>query len=214
MKMTELAIPGAYLVLMEPVRDDRGHFTRIFCREEFRQFRLDFEPVQTSFSFSPKAGTLRGVHFQLPPRAETKLIRCTRGSFFDVMVDLRPDSPMFSRWVAVELSAGGFEQLYVPEGVGHGVLTLEPDTEVFYHVSEFYSPAHARGVRWDDPALGITWPMKPTMLSDRDRALPALEELVASGVLGAAEGPRNDGETLPRAAQQSTRAAMPLRASH
>jgi dTDP-4-dehydrorhamnose 3,5-epimerase len=176
MKFLPTGLTGAVVIEPEPLRDERGHFARTFCREEFRAHGIELTVVQCSVSFNVRRGTLRGLHYQAPPKAEAKLVRCTAGEAFDVIVDLRRGSPTFGRWFATELTAPGGRMIYVPEGFAHGFQTLRDDTELFYMMSESYSPPHARGVRWDDPQLGIRWPMAPTVMSARDRELPPLDQ--------------------------------------
>ncbi len=167
----EVGLAGAYLIEPERSEDDRGFLARTWCRREFEARGLDPRLAQCSVSFNARRGTLRGLHYQAAPFAEVKLVRCTRGSVFDVIVDLRPDSPTFTRWAAFELTADDHRMLYVPEGFAHGFQTLADQTEVFYQISESFDPASARGVRWDDPAFGIVWPPAGSrVLSDRDRA--------------------------------------------
>lgn len=170
MIFTEAAIPGVFLVGIEPASDDRGFFARLQCPEEFARHGLAFSPAQTSLSRNIAAGTLRGMHFQAAPMAETKLVRVVRGAAFDVVVDLRPHSPTFRRWVGYELSARNGQAMFIPEGIAHGFLTLEPDTDVLYQIAPAYTPGHDRGVRWDDPAFGIEWPRRPEVISARDAA--------------------------------------------
>ncbi len=167
-----LPLDGAYRVEIDPKRDERGFFARTFCHDEFgsRGFVANFP--QCSLSFNPRRSTLRGLHYQLPPHAVTKLGRCTRGAIYDVIVDLRPESPTFRRWAAAELSAERRNALYIPERFAHGFLTLEDDTEVFYQISHPYRPEAARGVRFDDPAFGIRWPAAPAVIGERDRSYP------------------------------------------
>jgi dTDP-4-dehydrorhamnose 3,5-epimerase len=163
-------IDGAFLIEIEPVRDDRGFFARTFCQEEFRHRGLDPCVAQCGVSFSARRGTLRGMHLQAPPHAEAKLVRCTRGAAYDVIVDLRDGSSTFGRWWGAELTPTSGRLLYVPEGVAHGFQTLEPDTEVSYQLSHAYVAEAATGVRWDDPAFGIEWPLEVTAMSAGDRA--------------------------------------------
>jgi dTDP-4-dehydrorhamnose 3,5-epimerase len=161
-------ITGVIRVEAEPHRDDRGLFARLHCPDEFAAAGIAFAPAQTSVSRNPKAGTLRGLHYQAAPHAETKLVRVTAGRAFDVAVDLRPESPTFRQWTAAELSAENLVALFIPEGVAHGFLTLEPDTDVLYQIAPAYRPGFDAGVRWDDPAFGIAWPTAPTLISARD----------------------------------------------
>jgi dTDP-4-dehydrorhamnose 3,5-epimerase len=173
MRFTPLDIPGAYLIDVEPHRDDRGFFARTWCAREFAEHGLTARLAQCSVSFNEHAGTLRGLHYQAAPHEEAKLVRCTHGAIFDVLVDLRPASPSFKAWVGAELSAGNRRMMYVPEGVAHGFQTLERASEVLYLISEFYAPESARGVRWDDQAFNIAWPAaERRIVSDRDLAYP------------------------------------------
>jgi dTDP-4-dehydrorhamnose 3,5-epimerase len=169
---TEAAIPGVFLVGIEPASDARGFFARLQCPQAFADAGLDFQPAQTSLSRNHAAATLRGMHYQAAPMAETKLVRVVRGAAFDVVVDLRPDSPTFRRWAGFELSADNARAVFIPEGIAHGFLTLEPDTDVLYQIAPAYTPGHDRGVRWDDPAFGIDWPRPPSVISARDAAYP------------------------------------------
>lgn len=172
MKFTETALPGAWRVDIEPVEDKRGFFARTWCRREFSERGLVAELAQCGMSYNREKGTLRGMHYQIEPHAEAKLIRCTRGIIYDVIVDLRPASAAYCKWQGVELSAENRHMLYVPPGVAHGFLTLADDCEVLYQMSEFHSPAQARGVRWDDPAFDIRWPAAMHVISARDRDYP------------------------------------------
>jgi dTDP-4-dehydrorhamnose 3,5-epimerase len=167
-----LPLAGAFTVELEPVADERGFFARSFCRDAFRARGLAADYPQCSVSFNARRGTLRGMHYQAAPHAEAKLVRCTRGRLYDVIVDLRPESHTCCRWVGVELDAARRNALYVPEGFAHGFLTLEDETEVFYQISHAYVPESARGVRYDDPAFGIRWPAAPSVISERDRSYP------------------------------------------
>lgn len=173
MIFTETRLPGAYILDLEPREDSRGFFARTFCRSEFEAHGLKPDVAQCNVSFNHHARTMRGMHYQLPPAAETKLVRCTRGAIYDVIVDLRPGSGTYLQHVGVELTAENRRQLYVPEMFAHGYLTLEPDSEVAYQVGEFYTPGSERGIRWDDPALGITWPLPIEVISAKDAAWPA-----------------------------------------
>ena len=177
MIFTETELPGAYVLDLERRDDDRGFFARAWCMNELGDHGLVTRIVQANVSFNDRKGTLRGMHMQVAPHAEVKVIRATRGSVLDVIVDLRPDSPTFKRWIGVELSAANGRALYVPEGFAHGYQTLEDDTETFYLVSEFYAPDAERGLRWDDPALGIEWPdPENAILSDKDASWPDWSE--------------------------------------
>lgn len=172
MRFAELPIKGAFLVQLEPIPDERGFFSRSWCRQEFERHGLNPELVQCSISFNKKKGTLRGMHYQGKPHQEAKLVRCTMGAICDVILDLRPESNSYRRWCAVELSAENRDMVYIPEGVAHGFQTLADDTEVFYQMSEFYHPECALGVRWDDPAFGIEWPLAEPIVSDKDLSYP------------------------------------------
>ena len=175
MKFTETGLPGAYIVDIEPVEDDRGFFARSWCKNEFAAHGLNTSLAQCNISFNKKKGTLRGLHYQERPYEEAKVVRCTRGAIYDVIVDLRPDSPTRRAWKAVELSADNGRTLYIPEGFAHGFQTLTDDAEVYYHMSEFYYPEAARGVLWNDPLLGIQWPFSAEpIISVRDQAFPLL----------------------------------------
>lgn len=169
------ALAGCVLVESDPDEDERGAFARTFCAEEFRRHGLDARVAQCSVSSNREAGTLRGLHHQLAPYAEARLVSCGRGALFDVAVDLRPDSASFGRWAAWELRAGDHRAVYLPEGVAHGFVTLEADTDVRYQMSVPFRPEAAAGVRWDDADIGIGWPdVRPLIISERDRNLPTL----------------------------------------
>lgn len=168
MRFTETALPGAFVVDLEPHADERGFFARTFCADEFAEHGLKPVVAQANVSFNHRRGTLRGLHYQLPPAAETKFLRCVRGAIYDVIVDLRDDSPTYLNHVGVELTAENRRALYVPEMFAHGFLTLADGTEVTYQVGEFYTPGAERGIRYDDPALGIDWPEPVTVISDKD----------------------------------------------
>lgn len=172
-------ILGAMVVEIEPRADERGLFARGFCRKEFEAHGLNPNVAQANIGLSRQRGTLRGLHYQIPPHAETKLVRCTAGAIFDVIVDLRPGSASYKQWAGVELTAANRRMLYVPEGCAHGYLALADNSEVFYLVSEFYAPGAERGLRWNDPAFGIEWPVAgDPMLSDKDRGWPDWSEHV------------------------------------
>ena len=172
MKFTETPLPGAYVIELEKRGDDRGFFARFFCEREYQAHGLNPEIVQINNSLSRIKGTLRGMHYQLAPMAEDKVIRCLRGALFDAIIDLRPNSPTFLKHFTIELTAENRAMLYVPKGFAHGFLTLTDDTESFYLVTEFYSPELERGVRFNDPKFGIRWPMEPVVISDKDRNQP------------------------------------------
>jgi dTDP-4-dehydrorhamnose 3,5-epimerase len=170
MRFTETALPGAFIIELEPVKDKRGFFARSFCRREFMEHGLNPEIAQCNISFNRHKGTIRGMHYQAAPMDEAKLVRCTSGAIYDVIIDLRPSSPMYLKWFSVELAAEDYRMLYIPAGFAHGFQTLADNTGVFYQMSQFYSPAHGRGIRWDDPAFGIKWPLKNPVISEKDRS--------------------------------------------
>ena len=172
MRIAATALEGVFLVEIEPIGDDRGFFARNFCRKEFAAAGLRTDVAQCNMSLNRRRGTLRGMHFQEPPMAEAKLVRCVRGSIHDVVVDLRPDSRTYCRWLSVELSGDNRRALYISEGFAHGFQTLSDDAEVHYVMFEFFSPGHAGGVRWDDPAFGIEWPLPDPIVSEKDRSYP------------------------------------------
>jgi dTDP-4-dehydrorhamnose 3,5-epimerase len=175
MTFRETKLPGVFEIHLEPKSDDRGFFARAWCVKEFEAHGLNPRLVQCNASFNYKKGTLRGMHYQEAPYAETKIVRCTQGAIHDVVLDLRPQSPTFKKWIATILSAENRRMLYIPEGCAHGFLTLRDQTEVFYQMSEFFHAESARGVRWDDPAFGIAWPTKVKVISERDRTYPNFE---------------------------------------
>lgn len=175
--LTEPPIPGVVVLDLPTHADERGRFSRVYCRRSAEEQGLEPVGDQWSLSSNPIKGTLRGLHYQAPPLWECKLVRCVAGAVFDVVVDLRRDSPAHGRYFAIELSAANRKSLYVPRGVAHGFLTLEDNSELLYGITPEYEPAAARGVRWNDPTLAIPWPMAPVMISARDAALPLWEEL-------------------------------------
>lgn len=168
MIFTETKLKGAFIIELELREDERGFFARSWCRQEFEAHGLNIRLAQCNISFNKRKGTLRGMHYQLAPHAEAKLVRCTRGAIYDVIIDLRPDSSTFKQWISLELSAENHRMLYVPEGFAHGYQTLENNTEIFYQVSEFYHPESERGVRWNDPAFSINWPWEEPTISAKD----------------------------------------------
>jgi dTDP-4-dehydrorhamnose 3,5-epimerase len=172
MQFHKTPLPGSYVIELDKKGDERGFFARFYCTKEFAKQGLESDFVQVNNSLSVHQGTLRGIHYQLPPRGEAKLVRCIRGALWDVIVDLRPDSQTFGQWFGTELSADNRKMMYVPKGFGHAFITLEDNTEALYMVSEFYSPEHERGLRWDDPRFQIAWPAKPQVISDKDRSHP------------------------------------------
>jgi dTDP-4-dehydrorhamnose 3,5-epimerase len=176
MKFFETKIAGVFEIHPEPVNDKRGFFARCWCQKEFAAHGLNSRLVQCNISVNLRKGTLRGLHYQTAPFAETKLVRCTRGAMFDVALDLRPDSSSYKQWSAAVLTPENHHMLYIPEGCAHGFLTLQPETEVFYQMTEVYNAESARGVRWDDPVFGIAWPDKVDVISERDRTYPDFRE--------------------------------------
>jgi dTDP-4-dehydrorhamnose 3,5-epimerase len=176
MRFTETCIAGAMVIDPNPHQDDRGRFLRAWCAREFAEHGLDFLPVQANLGFSISRGTVRGMHFQQEPAIEAKLVRCTRGAIFDVVLDLRPESPSCGEWYGVELSAENGRMLYVPGNCAHGYQTLEECTEMYYMTSAFYTPSAVGGVRFDDPAFGIRWPLVATVVSDQDRNWPLVKQ--------------------------------------
>ena len=165
-------LKGAYLIEIERYEDERGFFSRTWCRREFEEKGLNPRLVQCNLSYNKNEGTLRGMHFQAAPFEEAKLVSCIQGAIFDVIIDLRSDSPTFKKHLSVTLSAENHNMLYVPEGFAHGFLTLNMDTYVYYQMSEYYAPEYARGIRWNDPAFGIRWPREVNVISERDANYP------------------------------------------
>lgn len=182
MKFVETKLAGAYRIELEPHRDERGFFARGYCEDEFRTHGLIDRMVQSNVSLNVKKGTLRGLHFQTSPHEEVKLVRCTRGRIWDVMVDLRPESPTFKQWVGAELTEENHSMLYVPRRFAHGFITLTETAEVFYQVSHPYDRATASGALWNDPAFGIEWPIEPSIISAADQGWKQFE---ASPFVGA-----------------------------
>jgi len=168
MKFTKTLLEGAYIIEKEPFRDDRGLFARTYCKREFSQIGHTKEFVQFNHSQTVHKGTLRGMHYQVPPSAEIKLIRCIRGKVYDVIIDLRQNSPTFLRHIGVELSEENMKSIYVPEGFAHGFQTLEDNTQLIYHHTEFYTPENERGINFNDPALAINWPLPPVHVTPKD----------------------------------------------
>ena len=172
MIFTETKLKGAFVVEPELLEDERGFFARTWCKREFLAHIGAAELVQCNISFNKQKGALRGMHYQAPPNVEAKLVRCTMGAVYDVIIDLRPDSSTFKQWISVEMTSENRKMIYIPEHFAHGFITLEDNTEVFYQMSEFYAPDSARGIRWNDPAFNIQWPIEAVTLSERDRNFP------------------------------------------
>lgn len=179
MIFTKTKLKGAYVLEPKKIEDERGFFARSWCQHEMEEHGLTAKVAQTNVSFNPKKGTLRGMHYQVKPHEESKLVRCTRGAIFDVIIDLRPDSETYKQWLGVELSADNYKMLFVPEGFAHGYMTLEDKTEVTYQVSEFYTPGAEKGIRWNDPAFNIQWPLEPVVISEKDKAHPDFVDVQA-----------------------------------
>ena len=175
MIFTETKLRGAYIIELEKLQDERGFFARSFCQEEFKQHRLNFHIVQCNISYNKKKRTLRGMHYQVAPYEEAKLVSCIKGAMYDVIIDLRPDSPTYCQWIGAELTQKNYTMMYIPEGFAHGFQTLEVDTIIFYQMSEFYHPKSARGIRWNDPAFGIEWQIPQPILSERDKSFQNFE---------------------------------------
>ena len=172
MIFTETSLKGAFIIDLEPANDERGMFARAWCQREFEEHGLKVTWVQNNISANRKRGTVRGMHYQVAPHEEVKLVRCIKGSIYDVIVDLRPDSPTFCQYAGITLSAENRRALYIPQHFAHGFQSLSDDSEVFYHMSACYDPGSARGFRWDDPAFNIKWPEPLTVISEKDRAWP------------------------------------------
>jgi dTDP-4-dehydrorhamnose 3,5-epimerase len=176
---SETKLDGAFIIDLDLKEDNRGFFARAFCQQEFEEHGLEPVIAQANLAFNKRKGSVRGMHFQFPPAAETKLVRCTRGAILDVIVDLRPESPTYLDHVSVELTADNHRALYVPERFAHGYQVLEDVTETSYQVGEFYTPESEGGLRYDDPAIGLTWPLPVTEMSDKDRGWALLEDVEA-----------------------------------
>jgi dTDP-4-dehydrorhamnose 3,5-epimerase len=181
MKFTETKLNGAFIITPDIIKDERGFFARTFCRRDFEDHGLNPNIVQCNISFNKTKGTLRGMHYRARSHAEVKLVRCTAGDIYDVIIDLRPESPTFKQWFAVELSADNRKLLYIPEGFAHGFQTLAENTELIYHHSAFHNPDHERGLRFDDPLLAINWPLPVGMISPKDQRYP-LSDINFTGI--------------------------------
>jgi dTDP-4-dehydrorhamnose 3,5-epimerase len=177
MIFTETKLPGAFIIDLEPRVDERGFFARSFCQNEFEAHGLKPVIAQANLAFNARKGTVRGMHFQYPPAAETKVVRCTRGRIIDIIVDLRPESPTYMQHVSVELGEDDHRAIYVPERFAHGYQALEDKTETSYQVGEFYTPSAEGGLRFDDARLGLKWPLPPSVISEKDKAFRPLSEI-------------------------------------
>jgi len=176
MKFIKTKLEGAYIIEIEKMTDERGFFARSWCEKEFTEHGLNSKLVQCNISFNQKKGTLRGMHYQAKPYEEAKLVRCTQGAIYDVIIDIRPDSPTFQQWLGIELTAENRQMLYIPEGFAHGFQTLVNNTEVFYQMSEFYYTKSAKGIRWDDPQIGIKWLITDNLIiSEKDKSYPIFQ---------------------------------------
>ena len=177
MIFTETNLKGAFIVDLQKIEDERGFFARSFCQDEFRRYSLKTDVAQCNVSFNKTRGTLRGMHMQLPPKAETKLVRCTKGKIYDVIIDLRTESPTYCQWEGFELTEHSHKTIYIPEGFAHGFQTLEDDSEVFYQMFDFFAPEYAKGYRWDDPTFGIAWPIHTPIVSTKDLSYPPFQKI-------------------------------------
>lgn len=176
MIITETSLEGVYIIDIEKIIDHRGFFARSWCKDELSALGLSHDLVQCNISFNNKKGTLRGIHYQVFPFQETKIVRCVKGEMIDIIVDLRPDSKTYTQWISIHLSAQSYRAVYIPKGFGHGLQTLEDNTEIFYHMSEYHHPESSRGVRWNDPTLNIDWPLEVSVISTKDQNLPLLRD--------------------------------------
>ncbi len=172
MIFTKTKLVGAYIIEIEKIEDERGFFTRIFDKKEFSKIGLDSEFVQSSISLNKKKGTLRGMHYQTKPYEESKIVKCTKGKIFDVIIDLRLDSKTFKEWFSIELTADNYKMLYIPKGFAHGFQTLEDNSEVFYQISQYYNSKFSKGIKWDDKTFQIKWPLDIKVISQKDSINP------------------------------------------
>lgn len=175
----ETPLQGAFVIDLEPMCDERGFFARTWCVDEFAKYGLETELSQCSVSFNKEAATLRGMHYQRPPHGEAKVVSCRAGKFYDVIIDLRPESTTYCRWFGIELSKDNRRALYIPAGMAHGFITLVPATEVYYQIAGRFVPAYAEGVRWDDRRFGIDWPLQPKIIAERDARYPDFPDFLA-----------------------------------
>jgi dTDP-4-dehydrorhamnose 3,5-epimerase len=180
MIFTETKLKGAYIIDVKRIEDERGFFGRSYCEKEFEEYGLNTNIVQTNVSYNKKKGTLRGMHMQITPYEETKLVRCTRGAIYDVIIDMRENSDTYKQWIGVELTADNYRMLFVPEGFAHGFITLEDNSDVTYQVTQFYTPGSEKGIRWNDPAFNIEWPIEPVVVSEKDQAHPDFEKALTN----------------------------------
>lgn len=178
MIFTETKLQGAFIIDVKRVEDERGFFGRTWCKKEFEDHGLNSNAVQANVSYNKLKGTLRGMHYQVAPFTESKTVRCTEGSIYDVIIDIRPDSKTYKQWIGVELTATSFRMLYVPDGFAHGFITLEDNSSVHYMVTEYYTPGAETGIKFDDPTFNISWPISPLVVSDKDRAHPMFNDIV------------------------------------
>lgn len=176
MIFSETKLSGAYIIEIEKIEDGRGFFARTFDKEEFSKYNLDIDLAQSSISQNLKKGTIRGMHYQTDPYDESKLIRCLKGKIFDIIIDLRPNSKTFKEWFSLELNANNYKMLYIPKGFAHGFQTLEDNSEMFYQISQFYHPEYSKGIRWDDKEFGIQWPLKVSLISEKDLSYAPFEK--------------------------------------
>lgn len=176
MIFTETKLKGAYIIDVKKIEDERGYFGRVFCKNEFDEVGIESNIAQTNMSFNPKKGTLRGMHYQVSPYEETKLVKCTSGAIFDCIVDLRKDSPTYLEWIGVELTEENNRMLFVPRDFAHGFITLKDNTAIQYFVSQFYAPGAEKGIKWDDPKINIQWPVDVAVISEKDNNHPYLND--------------------------------------
>ena len=176
MIFTETKLKGAYIIDVEKIEDERGFFGRVYCKKEFDKVGIESNIAQTNMSFNPKKGTLRGMHYQVSPYEETKLVKCTSGAIYDCIIDLRKDSPTYLEWIGVELTEENNRMLFVPRDFAHGFITLKDNTAIQYFVSQFYAPGAERGIKWDDPKINIQWPADVAVISEKDNNHPYLND--------------------------------------
>ena len=180
MIFAETCLQGAFVIDIERLEDERGFFARSWCEREFKEHGIDTQFVQCNISFNAKKGTLRGMHYQASPYEEAKLVRCTMGAIFDVIIDLRPDSRTYMNWASLQLTSENRRMIFIPKGFAHGFLTLTDNCEVFYQMTEFYTAGYSRGIKWNDPAFGIAWPGEVKMISSQDKSYPDFTSSIRS----------------------------------